>query len=762
MRFHKIKRTNLMAIIVCILIAAGAIQVFATNGGTTITAASVQAAPGAQIPLEISIDNNLGVLGLTLEVSYPTELTLTDAKAGSAFSGLSLTRPGKYQSPCRFVWDGLADAPDEDGVILTLLFDVSNQAQPGTSLDVSLHIQNGDAIDVDLDPISITTVNGAVKVTGSSTVPVSSVTLNKNAATLNVGDSETLTATIAPTNATDRTVNWKSSDTNVAIVDNNGKVTARAAGNATITVTTEDGGKTDSCTVTVTADPLVQTITANNVTTTYGATNAKITANTNGNGTLSFSVVSGGEVIDINSSTGILTIKKVGTAQVKVTATATTAYNAAEKIVTVTVNKAKITKPTSSTIEFTYNGKEQTYPVAANNAYTVSGDKQKNAGNYTVTVALNDKTNYAWSDNTSDDATFQFEILKAKLTIAAKDKTANVNTTAPTLSSSDYTVTGLVSGDELTKEPTVAYASNPDMTKAGTMTIRVSGAEAGSNYTIEYKEGTLTISDGGSIVSPTQYTLTYDTGGGSEINATKHESGTTVNLTATPTREGYTFTGWYSDAALTIKISSVKMDDSKTVYAGWKQDTTPVNPTPSPTNPFTDVANDAYYYDAVLWAVSHDPQITNGTSATTFSPGATCTRGQVVTFLWRAAGCPEPTGSNNPFADVNADAYYYKAVLWAVEEGITKGTGETTFSPEQACTRGQVVTFLHRFENTPMPGSQANPFTDVKTDAYYYDAVLWAVNHDPQITNGTSATTFNPDATCTRGQIVTFLYRDMK
>ena len=132
-----------MAIIVCILIAAGAIQVFATNGGTTITAASVQAAPGAQIPLEISIDNNLGVLGLTLEVSYPTELTLTDAKAGSAFSGLSLTRPGKYQSPCRFVWDGLADEPDEDGVILTLLFDVSNQAQPGTSLDVSLHIQNG-------------------------------------------------------------------------------------------------------------------------------------------------------------------------------------------------------------------------------------------------------------------------------------------------------------------------------------------------------------------------------------------------------------------------------------------------------------------------------------------------------------------------------------------------------------------------------------------------------------------------------------------
>ena len=182
---------------------------------------------------------------------------------------------------------------------------------------------------------------------------------------------------------------------------------------------------------------------------------------------------------------------------------------------------------------------------------------------------------------------------------------------------------------------------------------------------------------------------------------------------------------------------------------------------PAPANPFTDVAKGAYYYDAVLWAVGHDPQITNGTSANTFSPDATCTRGQVVTFLWRAAGCPEPTGKSNPFNDVTADAYYYKAVLWAVEKGITKGASATNFSPDDGCTRGQVVTFLHRYENTPATDNTANPFTDVASSAYYYDAVLWAVNHDPQITNGTSAATFSPDATCTRGQIVTFLYRDM-
>ncbi len=172
--------------------------------------------------------------------------------------------------------------------------------------------------------------------------------------------------------------------------------------------------------------------------------------------------------------------------------------------------------------------------------------------------------------------------------------------------------------------------------------------------------------------------------------------------------------------------------------------------------PFTDVLVSKFYAEPVLWAVNHDPQITNGTSPTTFSPEATCTRGQVVTFLWRAAGCPEPTSTKNPFKDVSKDAYYYKAVLWAVENGITNGTGENTFSPGNPCTRGQVVTFLSRSFGSQKVDAK-NPFKDVKSGAYYYDAVLWAVKNE--ITNGTSETTFSPDQTCTRGQIVTFLYR---
>ena len=167
--------------------------------------------------------------------------------------------------------------------------------------------------------------------------------------------------------------------------------------------------------------------------------------------------------------------------------------------------------------------------------------------------------------------------------------------------------------------------------------------------------------------------------------------------------------------------------------------------------------SDDYFSDAVLWALNKD--ITKGTDDTHFSPDATCTRGQVVTFLWRAAGSPEPESAVNPFTDVNTDDYYCKAVLWAVKEGITKGTSDTAFGPNQSCTRGQVATFLHRAEGTPDAGSIENPFTDVNRDQYYYDAVLWAVMRD--ITQGTGANTFSPNVPCTRGQIVTFLFRDM-
>ena len=175
------------------------------------------------------------------------------------------------------------------------------------------------------------------------------------------------------------------------------------------------------------------------------------------------------------------------------------------------------------------------------------------------------------------------------------------------------------------------------------------------------------------------------------------------------------------------------------------------------TGVFVDVATGSYYEDAVDWAVENG--ITKGTDDTHFSPDGICTRAQAVTFLWRAAGSPKPETRTMPFTDVPAGSYYYDAVLWAVENDITKGTSDTTFSPNMTCTRAQIVAFLWRSEKSPAAGT-ANPFADVKSAAYYADAVLWAAKKD--ITRGTTNTTFSPDADCTRSQIVTFLWRCKK
>ena len=173
---------------------------------------------------------------------------------------------------------------------------------------------------------------------------------------------------------------------------------------------------------------------------------------------------------------------------------------------------------------------------------------------------------------------------------------------------------------------------------------------------------------------------------------------------------------------------------------------------------FIDVKTTDYFYNSVKWAVGKN--ITNGTSSTTFSPYKSCTRAEIVTFLWRAAGSPEPTTTRNPFRDVNAVTHssYYKAILWASQKGITSGTSTTAFSPDQVCTRAQIVTFLYRYAGQPS-GYYSNPFKDVgaTSEASYYKAILWAVGKG--ITTGTSATTFSPYASCNRAEAVTFLYR---
>ncbi|MCR1904835.1 S-layer homology domain-containing protein [Intestinimonas butyriciproducens] len=267
-------------------------------------------------------------------------------------------------------------------------------------------------------------------------------------------------------------------------------------------------------------------------------------------------------------------------------------------------------------------------------------------------------------------------------------------------------------------------------------------------------------STGGGGGGVTTYSITVKSAKNGDVTAS-HKSaskGTTVTLTVDPDK-GYvldTLTvldGKDKEIKLTEKNGKYvfTMPSGKVTVAGrFKVEQ------PAGKHPFTDIPSGAYYENAVIWAA--DKGITGGTSATTFAPNGICTRAQAVTFLWRAAGSPAPK-SMNSFADVPADAYYAKAVAWAVENGITSGTGGGKFSPDATCTRAQIVTFLYRAAGSPAV-SGGSVFSDVKAGAYYADAVTWAANKG--ITGGIGNGLFGSDNNCTRAQIVTFLYRYME
>ena len=266
---------------------------------------------------------------------------------------------------------------------------------------------------------------------------------------------------------------------------------------------------------------------------------------------------------------------------------------------------------------------------------------------------------------------------------------------------------------------------------------------------------------GGGGAGVTTYAITVQNSKNGTVTAS-HKSAakdTAVTLTVTPDK------GYVLDTlnVLDSKNKAVKLTEKNgkytftmpagkvTVSAAFKATA------PASENPFTDVPSGAYYEDAVIWAVKKG--ITSGTSATTFNPDGSCTRAQAVTFLWRAAGSPEPKSAAMPFTDVPAGSYFEKAVLWAVENGITKGTSDTTFSPDASCTRAQIVTFLWRAGGSPaVSGNSA--FSDVASDVYYAAAVAWAEKNG--VTGGIGGGLFGSDNTCTRAQIVTFLYRAMK
>ena len=404
--------------------------------------------------------------------------------------------------------------------------------------------------------------------------------------------------------------------------------------------------------------------------------------------------------------TGKVTIKGAGTAVITAKASATEEYDAAAATCTLTVEKKPIAIPTADATVFTYNGTEQTYALAEDGAYTITGNKQTNANEtgYSVTAALKDTVNTQWADGTTADKTYTFVIGKAVITVKAKDQTAYVGDKAPALGEDSYTVSGLVGEEKLTTQPTVKYIGTdgseiaPDMTKTGEVKILADGAAASDNYTIHYEDGKLTVStrpSGGGSSNDSSYTVSVDKtkNGAITVSPKSASKGDTVTVTVKPDK------GYELD---TLKILDKNGDKVKLTEKNGKY--TFVMPAgkvtvkssfaeEAPEQIFADVPVDAYYYEAVKWAA--EKGITGGTGNGLFSPDATCTRAQSAAFLSRAAGSPAVSGSAG-FSDVAANAYYAQAVAWAKEHGITDGIGGGLFGSANDCTRAQIAAFLWR------------------------------------------------------------------
>ena len=320
---------------------------------------------------------------------------------------------------------------------------------------------------------------------------------------------------------------------------------------------------------------------------------------------------------------------------------------------------------------------------------------------------------------------------------ATADSTYNVASgttiTLPTPRRSGYTFNGWYDGSKF-------YAAGASYTVSATVTLNASWSyiSSGSSYDPTYSVSTPSKTEHGTVtVSPKSASK------GDTVTVTvKPDSGYVLETLTVTDKNGNELTlKDKGDGKYTFTMPAGKVE----VKATFMEDN-------SMLNFFYDVPNGAYFYEAVKWAVENG--ITTGVGNDLFAPEQPCTRAQIVTFLWRAAGSPEPKTASS-FTDVPVSAYYAKAVAWAVENGITNGMTETTFAPNETCTRGQSVTFLHRVLKGTASGS--TNFTDVKSDAFYADAINWAVENN--VTNGTSNTTFSPNADCTRAEIVTFLYR---
>ena len=576
-----------------------------------------------------------------------------------------------------------------------------------------------------------------VTVTAAPVIELTGLTVAPAKVNLNINDTIQLSAVKEPVNAAG-SLNWASDTPTIAEVDNTGKVTAKAQGTAIITVTC--GTKTASCTVTVghthdtDAQDWMYMDPGTHIKTCTAGDDFKVEAHDFGNWTPNSDNTTHSRTCSKCKKSGEAT-NYTETAnhnwQWKVDAAATP--NAAGKqheecvdchakrsenteipmLTSIKVEHLTVAKPVKDAAA--------TAPTTTDSAYTVAN------------------TEWMAADGTP-------------LAIGGKFQPGTVYTVKITLETAGAGVFSVKS------------TYNPIEGKTATVSPKLTGNDYADSviltYTFDktaggYHPGT------GTGTGTTTYPITVKSAKNGDVTAS-HKSaskGTTVTLTVDPDK-GYvldTLTvldGKDKEIKLTEKNGkyTFTMPASKvTVAATFKASA------PTGKNPFIDVPAGSYYEDAVVWAV--EKGITSGTSAVTFDPNGNCTRAQAVTFLWRAAGSPAPKTKVMPFTDVPSGSYYYDAVLWAMEQGITKGTSDTAFSPNASCTRAQIVTFLWRANGSPVVSGNS-AFTDVASDAYYAAAVTWAEKND--VTGGIGNGLFGSNNNCTRAQIVTFLYRAMK
>ena len=442
-------------------------------------------------------------------------------------------------------------------------------------------------------------------------------------------------------------------------------------------------------------------------------------------------------------------------------------------------------------------GTNQETPSLTINGGTFSGgiNTIKNDDNATLTVnngSFSNMTQAAIQNN--HVATINGGTFDAKANHAIENRhfdgghnTGSVTVTSGTFTGGLYTTTGAtwsISGGTFSSDPSVYVVGN-----GSANIVKRAGSEGAYTYTVLAKSGLTSgvyLTDPSGALASNYYvsstangvwTVSYSapsSGGGSSSSSRRYDvsapsvkhgdvtvspksasKGDTVTITVKPD-SGYELDTLTVKDASGSKIKVKDKGDGKFTFTmPASKVTVSAEFAEIETLDFADVSTDAYYYEAVKWAAKKG--ITGGTGDGTFNPNGSCTRAHIVTFLWRAAGSPEPK-STVSFADVPAGSYYAKAVAWAVENGITLGTGDGTFSPNATCTRAQSVTFLYRALGTAP--TTVNGFTDVTADAFYADAVAWAV--ESGVTNGTTDSTFSPNNGCTRAQIVTFLYRTMK